>query len=174
YCSFLLYFSLFLRCHSHPSSRHSFLHDALPISAAASILIGTVTLTGSTVAFAKLQELMSGAPKTYPGQRIGDSLLGLTMLAAAVMLVVTGGDVAWAWTSAGLAAVLGVTRVLPIGGADMPVVISFLNSLSGLAAAAAGFVIESNALIVSGALVGAAGLILPMIMVRAMNRTLGD
>ncbi|HLU53444.1 MAG TPA: NAD(P)(+) transhydrogenase (Re/Si-specific) subunit beta [Acidimicrobiia bacterium] len=144
------------------------------VTAAASILIGTVTLTGSTVAFAKLQELMSGAPKTYPGQRIGDSLLGLTMLAAAVMLVVTGGDVAWAWTSAGLAAVLGVTRVLPIGGADMPVVISFLNSLSGLAAAAAGFVIESNALIVSGALVGAAGLILTMIMVRAMNRTLGD
>src|SRR5690606_19934396 len=80
------------------------------VTAAAAILIGTVTLTGSTVAFAKLQELMSGAPKTYPGQRIGDSLLGLTMLAAAVVLVVTGGDVAWAWTSAGLAAVLGVTR----------------------------------------------------------------
>jgi NAD(P) transhydrogenase subunit beta len=144
------------------------------VTAAVSILVGTVTLTGSLVAFAKLQELISGAPKTYPGQQFGDSLLGLAILAASVMLVVSGGGVAWAWAAAGLAAVIGITRVMPIGGGDMPVVISFLNALSGLAAAAAGFVIQSNALIVSGALVGAAGLILTSIMARAMNRTLRD
>jgi NAD(P) transhydrogenase subunit beta len=80
----------------------------------------------------------------------------------------------WAWALTGIALVLGVTRTLPIGGADMPVVISFLNSASGLAASAAGFVIDSNALIISGALVGAAGLILTNIMVKAMNRTLAN
>ena len=144
------------------------------VTAAASILIGTVTLTGSLVAFAKLQELVSGAPITYPGQKVGDSLLAVGMVAASVMMIASGGVPAWAWAATAFAAVLGITRVLPIGGADMPVVISFLNSLSGLAAAAAGFVIDSNALIVSGALVGAAGLILTMIMVEAMNRTLGN
>ena len=144
------------------------------VTAAASILIGTVTLTGSLVAFAKLQELVSGAPITYPDQKVGDSLLAVGMVAASVMMIASGGVPAWAWAATAFAAVLGITRVLPIGGADMPVVISFLNSLSGLAAAAAGFVIDSNALIVSGALVGAAGLILTMIMVKAMNRTLGN
>ena len=144
------------------------------VTVALSILIGTVTLAGSLVAFAKLQGLAPGSPVTYPGQRMGDPVLVLAALVAASLLVWTGGDAAWAWATAGVAAVLGVTRVLPIGGADMPVVISFLNSASGLAASAAGFVIQSNALIISGALVGAAGLILTSIMVKAMNRTLGD
>ncbi len=144
------------------------------VTVSLSILIGTVTLTGSLIAFAKLQGLAPPSSVGYPGQRLGDPLLALVAVGAGVLLVASRGDPTWAWTAAGFAAVLGVTRVLPIGGADMPVVISFLNSASGLAASAAGFVIQSNALIISGALVGAAGLILTSIMVRAMNRTLAD
>lgn len=144
------------------------------ITVTISILIGVVTLTGSFVAFAKLQGLVSGSPVSYPGQRFGDAALAVVSLAAAVLFVTSDGNMGWAWTLTALAGVLGVVRVMPIGGADMPVVISFLNSASGLAASAAGFVIESTALIISGALVGAAGLILTNIMVKAMNRTLGD
>lgn len=144
------------------------------ITVTISILIGVVTLTGSFVAFAKLQGLVSGSPVSYPGQRFGDAVLAVVSLAAAVLFVTSDGNMGWAWTLTALAGVLGVVRVMPIGGADMPVVISFLNSASGLAASAAGFVIESTALIISGALVGAAGLILTNIMVKAMNRTLGD
>jgi len=144
------------------------------VTIAISILVGVVTFTGSVVAFAKLQGLVSGSPVTYPGQRIGDAVLALAALGGGFGLVASGGQPLWAWVTAAVVGVLGMTRVLPIGGADMPVVISFLNSASGLAASAAGFVIESNALIISGALVGAAGFILTTIMVRAMNRTLGD
>lgn len=144
------------------------------VTVAISVIVGSLTLTGSTVAFAKLQGLISGSRASYPGQRLGDSALALAGAFSAVALVGSGGDMVWAWATAAIAALLGITRVIPIGGADMPVVISFLNSASGLAAAAAGFVIESNALIISGALVGAAGLILTTIMVTAMNRTLRD
>jgi NAD(P) transhydrogenase subunit beta len=98
-------------------------------------------------------------------------LLAGVAVAATVMIAVDAAT-AWAWLLIGVAGLLGITRTLPIGGADMPVVISFLNSLSGVAAAAAGFAIESNALVISGALVGASGLILTNIMVTAMNRTL--
>ncbi|MEX2280082.1 MAG: NAD(P)(+) transhydrogenase (Re/Si-specific) subunit beta [Acidimicrobiia bacterium] len=138
-----------------------------------SVLIGAVTFSGSFVAFGKLQGIVGGQSITFPGQIVGDWLLALAALAA-VALLATDGSMTWAWGLAIVALVLGVTRTLPIGGADMPVVISFLNSASGLAASAAGFVIESNALIISGALVGAAGLILTNIMVKAMNRTLGN
>jgi NAD(P) transhydrogenase subunit beta len=110
---------------------------------------------------------------TFPGQKVVDILLALTAVGGAAMLA-TDGSMTWAWVVMSVALTLGVTRTLPIGGADMPVVISFLNSASGLAASAAGFVIDSNALIISGALVGAAGLILTNIMVKAMNRTLGN
>ncbi|HEX2152767.1 MAG TPA: NAD(P)(+) transhydrogenase (Re/Si-specific) subunit beta [Acidimicrobiia bacterium] len=144
------------------------------VTVAISVLIGAVTFTGSMVAFAKLQGLVRGAPISYPGQRWGDLLLAAAALAAAIVLVASGGEMVWAWTTVAVTGLLGVTRVLPIGGADMPVVISFLNSASGLAASAAGFVIESNALVISGALVGAAGFILTTIMVKAMNRSLGD
>ncbi len=150
---------------------------ALPVRTDVSIvlstLIGAVTLSGSFVAFAKLQGLVPGRPVGYPGQKVADGLL------AAALLVLGGWVVAGAgpgiyWLLFTLALVLGVVRVLPIGGADMPVVISFLNAFSGLAAAAAGFVIESNALIVSGALVGASGMILTNIMVKAMNRSIAN
>ena len=141
------------------------------VTIALSIFIGGLTLSGSFVAFGKLQGIIDGRAIVLPGQRVLDPLLVLAAIAAIVLLV--AGNVGAAWAVAAMAVALGVTRTLPIGGADMPVVISFLNSASGVAAAAAGFVIDSNALIISGALVGASGLILTNIMVKAMNRTLG-
>lgn len=141
------------------------------VTIAISIFIGSLTLSGSFIAFGKLQGIIDGRAITTPGQRVLDPILALAGLGAAVAIVVTD-NTGTGWILAAIAVVLGVTRTLPIGGADMPVVISFLNSASGVAAAAAGFVIESNALIISGALVGASGLILTNIMVKAMNRTL--
>ena len=141
------------------------------VTIAISIFIGSLTLSGSFIAFGKLQGIIDGRAITMPGQRILDPLLAIGALAAAVAIVSSDNN-ATGWILAAVAGVLGVTRTLPIGGADMPVVISFLNSASGVAAAAAGFVIESNALIISGALVGASGLILTNIMVKAMNRNL--
>ena len=138
-----------------------------------SVLIGAVTFSGSFVAFGKLQGVLSGQSVTFPGQIVVDWLLVVAGLAGIVALSVDA-SMTWAWGLTAVALILGVTRTMPIGGADMPVVISFLNSASGLAASAAGFVIQSNALIISGALVGAAGLILTNIMVKAMNRTLGN
>lgn len=143
------------------------------VSIALSIAIGAVTFSGSFVAFGKLQEILSGKPVVFPGQKYVDILLALGLIGLGVM-VSTAGEPMWAWILLGAGLALGITRTMPIGGADMPVVISFLNSLSGLAASAAGFVIDSNALIISGALVGASGLILTKIMVVAMNRTLGN
>jgi len=138
-----------------------------------SVLIGAITFSGSMVAFGKLQGIVSGRPVVLPAQVVID----LAAAAAAVVLLVflaIDPSPATAWILMGVALLLGVTRTMPIGGADMPVVISFLNSLSGIAASAAGFVIESNALIISGALVGASGLILTNIMVKAMNRSLAN
>jgi proton-translocating NAD(P)+ transhydrogenase subunit beta len=137
-----------------------------------SALIGSVSFAGSLVAFAKLQDLVSGRPIVYPGQRVGNSLL----LGIAVVLgiaIVFGPQEQWilALVLAG-ALVFGVLFVLPIGGADMPVVISLLNAFTGLAAAATGFVLHSNVLIVSGMLVGASGTLLTLLMGRAMNRSI--
>jgi len=141
---------------------------------ALSILIGTVTFTGSLIAFAKLQGIMKGAPITFSGQRFLNAGLIIANIVLAIMFCLNPTD----WTPLmiilGLSAVLGVTSTIPIGGADMPVVISLLNSYSGLAAAATGFVISNNVLIISGALVGASGLILTQIMCVAMNRSLGN
>ncbi len=143
------------------------------VSILVSLLIGAVTFTGSLVAFGKLQGLIPGRPLTFPGQQVVN--------AAVVVMIIVAGVIAWAngstnayWILALWALVLGVIGVVPIGGADMPVVISLLNSFSGLAAAAAGFVIESNPLIIGGALVGAAGLILTFQMTEAMNRSLAN
>jgi H+-translocating NAD(P) transhydrogenase subunit beta len=143
------------------------------VTIALSVLIGSITLSGSLIAFGKLQDLITGRPLVLPGQLVIDVVLAAAGVTAAVLVVVTG-ETLFVWLLFGAAVALGVTRTLPIGGADMPVVISFLNSLSGLAASAAGFVIDSNALIISGALVGASGLILTNIMVKAMNRTLAN
>ncbi len=141
------------------------------VTIALSTLIGGITFSGSFVAFGKLQDLISGGRVTYPGQAFGDAVMAAGVVALGVWLVAAD-SVPALWILLAVSLVLGIVRVLPIGGADMPVVISFLNSLSGVAAATAGFVIESNALIISGALVGASGLILTNIMVKAMNRTL--
>ncbi len=141
------------------------------ISIVLSVLIGSITMTGSFVAFAKLQGLVSGNPISFKGQKWFDSLIALAILVLGVLLVTSPTSLVF-WVLTLLSLVIGVTRILPIGGADMPVVIAFLNAASGLAAAAAGFVIGSNVLIISGALVGASGLILTSIMVKAMNRTL--
>ncbi len=140
-----------------------------------STLIGAVTLSGSFIAFGKLQRFISGAPLTFPFSRTLNAVLFLAIIVIAAMQV-TGGEatVTMYLVLTGLALLLGILLVTPIGGADMPVVISLLNSYSGLAASAAGFVLGNMILIISGALVGAAGLILTNLMCKAMNRSLAN
>lgn len=138
------------------------------------ILIGSLTFTGSFIAFGKLQGFISGKPITFPMQNYFNLLLTAVILGLIGWFVVDPGHELLFWTIFGLSLLLGVLTVLPIGGADMPVVISLLNSYSGIAASMAGFVVNNNLLIISGALVGAAGLILTNIMCKAMNRTLGN
>jgi NAD(P) transhydrogenase subunit beta len=141
------------------------------ISTTFSALIGAISFAGSMVAFAKLQELVSGVPITFPGQQFVNAIVFAAAVGLGAYAMV---DVSfWALVAAiGAAALFGVMFVLPIGGADMPVVISLLNAFTGLAAAATGFVLHSNVLIVSGALVGASGTLLTMLMGRAMNRSI--
>jgi NAD(P) transhydrogenase subunit beta len=124
-----------------------------------SVVIGAITFTGSLVAYGKLQGLLSGSPITYPGQKPVNAALMLGLVGAGIWSQVSQEPVAF-WVAGGIALLLGILLVIPIGGADMPVVIALLNSLSGLAAATTGFVITNSALIISGALVGASGLIL--------------
>ena len=137
-----------------------------------SILIGGLTFTGSLLAYGKLSERISGRPFVYPGQRIVNSGILLAVLACAVLFIQNPADHNWLYLAVGLSLLLGIMFVLPIGGADMPVVISLLNSFSGIAAAAAGFAIGNILLIVAGSLVGASGIILTSIMCKAMNRSL--
>ncbi|HEX5814582.1 MAG TPA: NAD(P)(+) transhydrogenase (Re/Si-specific) subunit beta [Methylomirabilota bacterium] len=137
-------------------------------------IIGTVTFWGSLVAFAKLEEIIGGRPLMFSGQRALNAALLLGSVLLGGWLVVTP-EAAWLyWVIVAAATVLGVTAVLPIGGADMPVVITLLNSYSGLAACATGFVLDNNMLIVAGSLVGASGIILTQIMCRAMNRPIAN
>jgi len=143
------------------------------VSTGLSGLIGAVTFTGSMIAFGKLSEILPGRQISFPGLRIFNALVGLGALACVVWLTVDPSATIAYWIIVAAAAVLGVTLTLPIGGADMPVVISLLNSYSGLAAAATGFVLMNNVLIIAGSLVGASGLILTKIMCVAMNRSLG-
>ena len=142
------------------------------VSIMLTMLIGAVTLTGSLVAFGKLQELVTGRAVTFPLQKTVNALLFAGALAAIVYLIAIYESPVVFLTLVGISLLLGVLLVIPIGGADMPVVISLLNSYSGMAGAAAGFVLHNNALIISGALVGASGIILTKIMCRAMNRSL--
>ena len=136
------------------------------------VLIGGVTLTGSLLAFAKLQGLVSGSPVTFPFQQPFNALLLASFLAGSVYLLIQPENLAIFLTLTVISLLFGVLFVLPIGGGDMPVVISLLNSFSGLAASAVGFILYNNMLIVAGALVGASGLILTQIMCKAMNRPL--
>ncbi len=139
-----------------------------------SLLIGTVTFTGSMIAFAKLQGIMKGAPILYPFQKHLNALMLLAAIVLGVLFVLDPTQWYFLIIIIGIAAVLGVTSVIPIGGADMPVVISLLNSYSGLAAASTGFVLSNAELIIAGTLVGASGIILTNIMCVAMNRSLGN
>lgn len=139
-----------------------------------SILIGGVTFSGSLIAWGKLSERITGRAVVFSGQRFVNSGMLLANIACGVMFVFNPGESLWLILAIVLAMSLGVMTLMPIGGGDMPVVISLLNSYSGLAACAAGFAINNNILIVAGSLVGASGIILTNIMCKAMNRSLGN
>ena len=144
----------------------------LTIAAAASGLIGAVTFWGSLVAFGKLQGLMGDSPFIYKGEQIVKLILSVSVLALAYLLVLQPESTYLYWIIVLCASALGVLLVIAIGGADMPVVIALLNSYSGLAASATGFILNNTVLIISGTLVGASGIILTNIMCKAMNRSL--
>ena len=144
----------------------------LSLAMLVSAIIGSISFSGSLVAFAKLQELIGGRPIVYPGQKLVNALVIGTALALAAVIL-AGNESQWLLVGVIVAALtFGVLFVLPIGGADMPVVISLLNACTGLAASAAGFALHENVLIVSGALVGASGTLLTLLMGRAMNRSI--
>jgi H+-translocating NAD(P) transhydrogenase subunit beta len=148
--------------------------DVVAISLVLSAIIGAVSFSGSIIAFLKLQELMTGRPVTYPGQQVVNALIGLAIVGFAGWFVYSLGTLPlWGFGALIVAALLlGVLFVLPIGGADMPVVISLLNSFTGLAVAITGFEIASPLLIICGAIVGASGTLLTILMGKAMNRPL--
>ena len=155
--------------------------DAAPVSTfiavtvILAILIGGVTVTGSLLAYGKLSERIGSGAIVFTGQRVVNSLLLAGLIGSSVMLAMDPSpDSTWFYAVLVLSLLLGVMAVIPIGGADMPVVISLLNSYSGIAACAAGFAIGNNILIVAGALVGASGMILTNIMCKAMNRSLSN
>ncbi len=155
------------------------LNEHLPLDVAITmqiaIMIGAVTLSGSLIAWAKLQEVMSGRAITFPFQKTLNGLLFLAAVGAAAYQVSLPESVLWPfYVLLVIALIMGVTLVIPIGGADMPVVISLLNSYSGIAAAMTGFVIRNEVLIIAGALVGSSGIILSQIMCKAMNRSLAN
>ncbi|HEY9723659.1 MAG TPA: NAD(P)(+) transhydrogenase (Re/Si-specific) subunit beta [Oscillatoriaceae cyanobacterium] len=147
---------------------------AMAFTSLFTLLIGSISFAGSAIAFAKLQELMSGKPVTYPGQNFVNGLLGLGAIALLGLLTATHQPLAVMLGFAAIALLLGVAVVLPIGGADMPVIIAVLNSLTGMAAASSGFLLQNNALIVAGALVGASGTLLTVLMCKAMHRSLAN
>jgi len=147
----------------------------LQAATVASGIIGGVTFWGSLVAFDKLQEwLLPGRPVLFRGQQPLNVLLALVVIGLGTMVVLQPADQWTYWTLVGVASILGVLLTIPIGGADMPVAIALLNSYSGLAGAATGFVLNNNVLIIAGSLVGASGIILTQIMCKAMNRSLAN
>jgi NAD(P) transhydrogenase subunit beta len=160
------------------------LHRILPESGAPKVdisvaivlsaLIGSISFAGSMVAFAKLQELIGGRPITYPGQQFVNGAIVVAALAAGIGLIAGVQDEWLLWVLVGASLLFGVLFVLPIGGADMPVVISLLNAFTGLAVAAGGFELQNNVLIVAGMLVGASGTLLTLMMSRAMNRSIAN
>ena len=155
-------------------------HDAPPVgpgeslSVALGTAIGAVSFTGSIIAFAKLQELLSGKPHQFPLQRFVNLMLAIAIAALAALLISGRGGMGALWGVFVVALALGALLVLPIGGGDMPVVISTLNALTGMAAAFTGFVLHNQMLVVAGILVGASGTLLTILMGRAMNRSLAN
>lgn len=144
------------------------------IATALSGIIGGVTFWGSFIAFAKLQRLFLEGACTFAGQRFVNLLLAITAIALGGYVAMNPHDITAYWAMVGAASILGVLLTVAIGGADMPVVIALLNSYSGLAASATGFVLQNNMLIIAGSLVGASGIILTKIMCKAMNRSLAN
>ncbi|MCL5077315.1 MAG: NAD(P)(+) transhydrogenase (Re/Si-specific) subunit beta [Actinobacteria bacterium] len=144
------------------------------ISVVFSVVVGSLSFAGSLVAFSKLQELMTGVPITYAGQQVANGAILLAILALAIYLIGFGASISVLVILLVIALLLGVAFVLPIGGADMPVVISLLNAFTGLAVAASGFVIGNTVLIVGGTLVGASGTLLTKMMSDAMGRSLSN
>ena len=142
------------------------------ISIALSIFIGGITFTGSMIAFLKLNGGISGKAITFGGQHLLNLVLLLASIATSIFALLNQADPVFVLILVGISLLLGILTVIPIGGADMPVVISLLNSYSGMAACTTGFILNNNVLIVSGALVGASGIILTQIMCKAMNRSL--
>ena len=141
---------------------------------AISVFVGTLTFTGSFIAFGKLQGFISGRPIVFTGQKLLNALIAISLVLVGVYTVIGGETDPYFYGLVVLSALIGITLTIPIGGADMPVVISLLNSYSGVAAAATGFVLMNNGLIIAGALVGASGLILTKIMCKGMNRSLAN
>jgi NAD(P) transhydrogenase subunit beta len=156
----------------HIASAHL---DTTPIvSTVLSALIGSISFAGSLIAFAKLQELIQGRPITFPGQNVFNAAVFLSAVGLGIALI-AGVHQQWVlWLLVALAVLFGVLFVLPIGGADMPVVISLLNAFTGLAASATGFVLSNTVLIVAGMLVGASGTLLTLLMAKAMNRSVSN
>ncbi|MBD5655561.1 MAG: NAD(P)(+) transhydrogenase (Re/Si-specific) subunit beta [Candidatus Eremiobacteraeota bacterium] len=144
------------------------------ITSVLTAIIGAISFTGSIVAYLKLQEVMTGRPIVYPGQQVVNGLLALIAIAGLVLVALNVATLPAFFAALVAAAVLGVLFVLPIGGADMPVIISLLNSFTGLAAALTGFALGNNVLIISGALVGASGTLLTLMMGKAMNRSVAN
>jgi NAD(P) transhydrogenase subunit beta len=138
-----------------------------------SAVVGSISFAGSLVAFGKLQELLPGRPITWPAQKVINAVAAAAVLVLAVLSVLEVRQELF-FPMMAIALLIGVAAVLPIGGADMPVVISLLNSFTGLAAAATGFVLSNNALIIAGTLVGASGTLLTQMMSKAMNRSLAN
>ena len=139
-----------------------------------SVFVGTLTFTGSFIAFGKLQGFISGQPIVFFGQQILNAIIGICILGLSIYIILDPEQINIFYLIIAASAIIGIGLTIPIGGADMPVVISLLNSYSGIAAASTGFVLNNNALIISGALVGASGLILTNIMCKGMNRSLAN
>jgi H+-translocating NAD(P) transhydrogenase subunit beta len=153
-----------------PATGHVHLMSLVELSIG--LAIGAVTFTGSVIAFAKLNGNMSGAPILLPARHLLNIAMAAGIVVLVVILVMSGGEALWAfWAIFALSLLIGVTLIIPIGGADMPVVVSMLNSYSGWAAAALGFTLENITLIITGALVGSSGAILSYIMCKGMNRS---
>jgi NAD(P) transhydrogenase subunit beta len=136
------------------------------------VMLGSLTTTGSLLAFAKLQGLVRGTPMTYKGQNLFNMMLLVTTIGIFIYLIIVPGSLPLFFTMVGLALLFGILLVIPIGAADMPVVMSLLNSYAGLASAATGFVLRNNVLIIAGTLDGFSGFILSVLMCRAMNRSI--
>src|SRR6478672_6832538 len=138
------------------------------------VLLGTLTVTGAFIAFGKLQEILPGRPLTFPGQNVANGVMMLVALVLLVLVVIDPSRTSAFYSMIALAALLGVLMVIPIGGADMPVVVALLNSYCGLAAAATGFALGNSILIISGSLDGASGFLLSILMSKAMNRSFAN